>query len=44
MLLVILMVKKFLELFTEKNCKKKGEKEFRVEKVIKKKIDKLYVK
>ena len=32
MLLVILMVKKFLELFTEKNCKKKGEKSLELKK------------
>ena len=43
MLLVILEVKKLLEHFTKKNCKK-NQKEFRVEKVIKTKGDKLYVK
>ena len=42
MLLVILKVKKLLERFTKKNCKK--QREFRVEKVIKKTGDKLYVK
>ena len=35
MLLVILMVKKVLEHFTKKNCKKTNQTEFRVEKVIK---------
>ena len=44
MLLVILKKKKLLERFTKKNCKKTNQKEFRVEKVIKKKDDKLYVK
>ena len=39
MLLVILMVKKLLEHFVKTN-----EKEFRVEKVIKRKGDKLYVR
>ena len=44
MLLVILKAKKLLERFKKKNCKKKNQKEFRVEKVIKRKGDKLYVK
>ena len=54
MLLLILTDKKFLELFKKKNCqkkkkkkkgkKKKKKKEFRVEQVIKRKGDKLYVK
>ena len=49
MLLVILKAKKLLECFTKKNAKKKKKKkknqeEFRVEKIIKKKGDKLYVK
>ena len=47
MLLVILMKKKLLKRFTKKNCKKKkkkNQKEFRVEKVIKRKGRKLYVK
>ena len=47
MLLVILKVKKLLELFTKNNSKKKKKKnqnEFRVEKIIKTKGDKLYVK
>ena len=40
MSLVILMEKKLLENLTKKNCKK-HEKEFRVEKLIKRKGDKL---
>ena len=47
LLLVILELKKLLESFTNKNCKKlqkTNQKEFRVEKVIKRKGDKLYVK
>ena len=44
MLLVILKEKKFLKRFTNKNCKKQNQKEFRSEKVIKRKGDKLYVK
>ena len=44
MLLVIFRVKKLLECFMKKNCKKINQKEFRVEKVIKRKDDKLYVK
>ena len=46
MLLVILKVKKLVDRFTKKNCekKKKNPKEFRVEKVIKRNGDKLYVK
>ena len=44
-LLTILMEKKLLEHFTKMNCqKKKSRKEFRIEKVIKRKGDKLYVK
>ena len=43
MLLVILMGKKLLEHFVKKNYKKK-QGEFTIEKVIKKKRDKLYVK
>ena len=42
-LLVILKAKKLLERFTENNCQKQI-KEFRFEKVIKEKGDKLYVK
>ena len=44
MLLVILKVKKFLERFEKKNCKKTNQNGFRVEKVIKRKGNKLYVK
>ena len=44
MLLLILKAKKLLERFTKKNCKKQNQKEFRVEKVITRKRDKLYVK
>ena len=45
---MILMVKKLFERFTKKNCKKKkkqtkNQKEFRIEKVIKRKDNKLYV-
>ena len=36
MLLVTLKAEKLLERFTKKNCKKTNQKEFRVEKVIKK--------
>ena len=43
MLVVILIVKKLLERFTRKN-RKKSQRELRVEKVIKRKGDKLYVK
>ena len=44
MLLVILKVKKFLQHFTKKNCKKTNQKEFIIVKVMKRKDDKLYVK
>ena len=43
-LLVILMVKELLERFTKKNCKKTNQKQFGIEKVIKRKDNKLYVK
>ena len=43
-LLMILQKKKFLEHFRTKNCKKTNQKEFTVEKVIKRKGDKLYTK
>ena len=43
MSLVILKEKKLLERFMETNCKKTNQKEFRVQKVIKRKSDKLYV-
>ena len=44
MLLVILKSKKLLESFTKENCQKTNQKEFKVEKVIKRRGDKLYVK
>ena len=44
MLLVILKTKKLLERFTKKEFQKTNQKEFRAEKVIKRKSDKLYVK
>ena len=43
MLLVILMVKKLLGSFSKKNFKK-SQREFRVEKVINRKGDKIYIK
>ena len=42
--LVILTEKKLLERFTKKNCKKNKSKQLRVEKVKKRKGDKLYIK
>ena len=44
MLLVILTEKKLLEHFTKKELQKTNQKEFRGEKVMKRKGDKLYVK
>ena len=41
---MILMVKKYLEYFMKKNYKRLNQKEFRIEEVIKKKCEKLYVK
>ena len=41
---MILMVKEFLEPFLKKNCKKTNQEEFRIEKVIKRKGDRLNVK
>ena len=41
---MILKVKKLFERFKKKNCKKTNQKEFRVEKIIKRKDDELYVK
>ena len=38
------MVKELLERFTKKNCKKTNQKQFGIEKVIKRKDNKLYVK
>ena len=43
MLLVTWMVKKLLEIFTKKNCKKTSQEKFRVKKVLKRKDDKFYV-
>ena len=43
-LLMTLMVKKLLEYLTQKNCKKTNQKDFRVEKKIKRKGNRLYVK
>ena len=40
---MILMVKKLLEHFMKKNCKRLIKKKFRIEKVLKKKGNKLYV-
>ena len=42
MFLVILTVKKLLECFMKKNCKK-NQKEFTIEKVIKRKCNRLYI-
>ena len=44
MLLVILLVKKLLERFMKKICKKTNKTEFKREEIIKRKSDKLYVK
>ena len=44
MLLVTLNVKKLLKRFTKNNCRKKNQKDIRVKIVIKRKIDKLYLK
>ena len=41
---MILMDKKLLKHFRKTNSKKKKQKEYRIEKVIKRKDDKLYVK
>ena len=41
--LMIFTEKKLLKLCPKKNCKKTNEREFRIEKVIKKKCDQLYV-
>ena len=38
------MVKKLLNVFIKNNCKKTSQKEFRIEKILKRKGDKLYVK
>ena len=44
MLLVILKTKKLLESFHKKELQKTNQKEFRVEKIIRRKGEKLYVK
>ena len=44
MLLVILTWKKLLKPFSKKNAKENNQEEFRIEKVIKRKGHKLYVK
>ena len=44
MLLVILTEKKLLERFKKKDCTKKNQNKCKVEKVIKRKGDKLYLK
>ena len=41
---MMLMVKKLLEVFMKKKLQKTNQKEFRIQKVIKKKDDQLYVK
>ena len=38
------MVKELLEVFMKKNCKKLNKKKIRIEKVLKRKGDKLYLK
>ena len=38
------MVNKLLEAFMRKNLQKANQKEFRIEKILKRKSDKLYVK
>ena len=44
MLLLTSMVTKLLEHFIKKSCKRQAKKEFRIEKVTKRKDDRLYVK
>ena len=44
MLLVILKMKKLLELFMKNSCKRANQKEFRLEKVINRKGNELYAK
>ena len=44
MSLITLTEKKSFETFIKKYCKKRNQKEFTIEKVIKRKDDKLYVK
>ena len=43
-LLVIWIMKKLLEVFMKKNCKKTNQKEFRIKKILTRKGDRLYVK
>ena len=43
MLLVILTLKNLLQHFMKKNCENTNQKEFRIENVIKRKGDKLYI-
>ena len=38
------MVNQLLEHFMKNNCKKTNQKEFRIEKILKRKADELYVK
>ena len=38
------MVNRLLELFMKKNCKKTSQEKFRIEKVLKRNSDKLYIK
>ena len=44
MLLVMQMVKKLLKFFCEKELQKTNQKKFRIEKIIERNGDKLYVK
>ena len=44
MLLTILMVKTIIKTFCEKELQKTNQEEFRIEKIMKKNGDKLYVK
>ena len=41
---MIVIVKRLLEILMKKNCKKTNQKQFRIEKILKRKGDKLYVK
>ena len=41
---MIVIVKRLLEIFMKKNSKKTNQKQFRIEKILKRKGDKLYVK
>ena len=44
MLLMVLILKRLLEVFYEKELQKTNQKEFRIEKILKRKGNKLYVK